>query len=386
MFLDSPEQTLELSFKIKYDNRLYMVYASTGNQRCFECGEFGHKRHACPKREKAEGEAQVVIVMPGPADVGRGELTAVEQPQAPVAEEQVILVEGTGLQPVLEGNVMLQKNIVVEGKDVSEEPVPQTGEQVPSMSAGVKEGVHVELGSQGVEEMPTTSAGVHVELGSQVVEELSIMSNEVQEGFHVELSSQVVEEIPTMSAGVHVELGSQLMEEMPTMSSDVQVGLGSQLMEEMPTMSSDVQVGLVSQVVEEMLGTSDEVQVGSVERDVVEGSQLSVVSAEEDQEKDMDVALEMTADGEDSVYDLEEVNEFLDQTFGKSVKLADYFDVDKFVRSAVMLQKTVGLDQLSEKKRFRLRKFITAVAAAKGGGKRAQVKRRKKNNDDDHAS
>ena len=42
-------------------------------------------------------------------------------------------------------------------------------------------------------------------------------------------------------------------------------------------------------------------QVGSVERDVVEGSQGSVASAE-DQEKDM------TAAGEDSVYDLEEVN------------------------------------------------------------------------------
>ena len=43
MFLDSPEQTLELAFKVKYDNRLYMAYASTGSQRCFECGDVGHK-------------------------------------------------------------------------------------------------------------------------------------------------------------------------------------------------------------------------------------------------------------------------------------------------------------------------------------------------------
>nr|XP_024000137.1 uncharacterized protein LOC112077994 [Salvelinus alpinus] len=278
MFLDSPEQTLEISFKVKYDNRLYMAYASTGSQRCFECGDVGHKRHACPKREKAEGGAQVVIITPGPTDVGRGGLTVVEQPQAPVAEEQVIRVEATSLQLVLEGNIMQQKNIVVEGKDGSEEPVPQTGEEVPSMSAGVQEGVHVEL---------------------------------------------------------------------------------------------------VSQVVEEMPGTSDGVQVGSVERDVVEGSQWSVASAEEDQEKDMDISSDMTAAGEDSIYDLEEVNGFLDQTFGKSVKLAEYFDVDKFVRSAVMLQKTVGLDQLSEKKRFRLRKFVTAVTAAKGGGKRGQVNKKR---------
>ena len=138
----------------------------------------------------------------------------------------------------------------------------------------------------------------------------------------MELVSQIVEEMPTTSAGVHVELGSQVVEEMPTMSNEVQVGL-------------------VSQVVVE----NDEVHVGSVERGVVEGSQLSVVSAE-DQEKDMDISFDMIAAGEYSIYDLEEVNAFLDQTFGKSVKLADFFDVDKFVRSAVMLQKMVGLDQL----------------------------------------
>jgi hypothetical protein len=58
--------------------------------------------------------------------------------------------------------------------------------------------------------------------------------------------------------------------------------------------------------------------------------------------------------------------------------LADLFDVYKFVRSAVMLQKTVGLDQLSGKKHFRLRKFVTAVTAAKVNGKRGQVKRKLK--------
>ena len=51
-----------------------------------------------------------------------------------------------------------------------------------------------------------------------------------------------------------------------------------------------------------MPGTSAEVQVGSVERDVVEGSQLSVVSAE-DQENNMDISFDMIAAGEDC-YDL----------------------------------------------------------------------------------
>eukprot|EP00063_Salmo_salar_P021104 XP_013995939.1 PREDICTED: uncharacterized protein LOC106569275 [Salmo salar] len=331
MFLDSPEQTLELTFKVKYDNRLYMADASTGSQRCFECGDVGHKRHACPKREKAEGGAQVVLVTPGPTDVGRGGPTVVEQPQAPAAEEQVIRVEDTELQLVLEGNVMQQKHFVVEGKDRSEEPVPQTGEEVPSTSAGVQEGVHMELISQVVEEMPSVSngvqEGVHVELDSQVVEEMPTMSNGVQEGVHVELDSQVVEEMPTTSNRVHVELGSQVVE-MSTTSNRVQVGLGSHVVEEMSTTCNGVQVGLVTQVVEEMPGTSDGLQVGSDERDVLEASQGSVASVEEEQ--DMDISFDMIAAGDDSIYDLEEVNRFLDQTFGKSVKLAEYFDVDKF--------------------------------------------------------
>ena len=92
----------------------------------------------------------------------------------------------------------------------------------------------------------------------------------------------------------------------------------------------------------------------------------------------MDISFDMIAAGEDSIYNLEEVNGFLDQTLGKSVNLSDYFDVDKFVRSAVMLQKTVGLDQLSEKKCFHLRKFVTAVTAAKGSGKHGKVKRKLK--------
>jgi hypothetical protein len=101
-----------------------------------------------PKREKAEGGVQVVLVRTRPTDVGRDGPTVVEQPQAPVAEEQVVRVEGTELQLVPEENVTQQKNIVVEGKDGSEQPFPQTGEEVPSMSAGVQEGVRVELISQ----------------------------------------------------------------------------------------------------------------------------------------------------------------------------------------------------------------------------------------------
>jgi hypothetical protein len=109
---------------------------------------------------------------------------------------------------------------------------------------------------------------------------------------------------------------------------------------------------------------------------VAEGSQGSVTSVEEDQEKDMDISdipVDMIAAGDDSICNLDEVNGFLYQAFGKSVKLVVFFDVDTFVRSAVVSQKTVGLDHLNVKKHFRLRECVTVVTAAKGNGKRGKV-------------
>ena len=38
MFLTCPSQTLEVSFRVKHGEGHYMVYASTGSVRCFECG------------------------------------------------------------------------------------------------------------------------------------------------------------------------------------------------------------------------------------------------------------------------------------------------------------------------------------------------------------
>lgn len=51
---------------------------------------------------------------------------------------------------------------------------------------------------------------------------------------------------------------------------------------------------------------------------------------------------------------------FFDETFGQSVKVEDYFDdIKKIIRSVAYLQKTVSLDLLDDKKRFRLRKHVT---------------------------
>ena len=50
MFLEPPTQTLDVSFRVKYEEQSYMVHASSGTMKCFECGDVGHKPTACPHR------------------------------------------------------------------------------------------------------------------------------------------------------------------------------------------------------------------------------------------------------------------------------------------------------------------------------------------------
>ncbi len=54
MFLSTPPNTLDVSFRVSHAESSYMVYASTETMQCFECGDIGHKRFYCP--HKAEGE------------------------------------------------------------------------------------------------------------------------------------------------------------------------------------------------------------------------------------------------------------------------------------------------------------------------------------------
>ncbi len=60
MMLESNDNILDINFRVKHEGESYMVYATTGSVRCFECGDIGHKRLACPhKRTGAESAAGV---------------------------------------------------------------------------------------------------------------------------------------------------------------------------------------------------------------------------------------------------------------------------------------------------------------------------------------
>lgn len=61
MCLDSPENMLDISFHVRHEWRIYMIYASTGSTKSFECGDIGHKQLTCPHRGQKEVAANGTI-------------------------------------------------------------------------------------------------------------------------------------------------------------------------------------------------------------------------------------------------------------------------------------------------------------------------------------
>ncbi len=76
-----------------------------------------------------------------------------------------------------------------------------------------------------------------------------------------------------------------------------------------------------------------------------------------------------------NLYSLQEIHFLLDESFGRAVEIRGFFsDTKKYVKSVVKLQRTVGLDELNEKKRFRLRKLLTKLRKRKGSFKKKNRK------------
>ena len=50
MFLNSAEQMLDVTFRSKHGEDSCIVFASADASRCFERGDMGHKRLACPHK------------------------------------------------------------------------------------------------------------------------------------------------------------------------------------------------------------------------------------------------------------------------------------------------------------------------------------------------
>lgn len=101
----------------------------------------------------------------------------------------------------------------------------------------------------------------------------------------------------------------------------------------------------------------------------IEGAPISQTSGDgEDMEYDSEsdtVSIGECSNKNTDLYSLEEINDFLNETYKKSVKVKDYFsDTNKFIRSVGILTKLVGFDLLDERKCFCLKKHITTLRKA----------------------
>lgn len=120
-----------------------------------------------------------------------------------------------------------------------------------------------------------------------------------------------------------------------------------------------------------------------VEDESSSGLQSALVVDEDSNEAQMegcDIGSEVSefdySQSMNDVYSVEELNEFLDQTKGKKTDVLKFADGNKFVKSVMIAQKTVGYKVISKQKRFRLKKFMTAVRKAQSD--QAKMSKRKK--------
>ncbi|KAK0149019.1 Transposon TX1 uncharacterized protein [Merluccius polli] len=324
MFLNCPTQTLDVSFRVKHGEGHYMVYASTGSMKCFECGDVGHKRTSCPHRP-AGGRPE-----PGP---GGPSEPAAGGPAAGGAGRAGGRWAG---RAVGAGGRWAGGGAAGAGAQWAGEAGGRWaggGAQLHRRSA--RRGVGGDRGSAGGGGAPPTESEVGEGHSGQVNS-----PGEEQRGDLGREERQVAEEEPAVRVE---EVGGGSSGNGPAADSGQSQAAGSKV------------------------GGGESGAMGSV----------AAGEKEEEMESDTDSDCVSVADSQSysgDLYTLEEINDFLDETFGKSVKVSEFFpDAEKFIKSVVTLQKIVGADLLDEKKRFRLKKHMTSLRKAlktRGKGKK----------------
>ena len=277
MFLDSPSQTLEVSFRLKHGDGAYMVYASSGHMKCFECGDVGHKRSACPHKQQADSHSEDTTGSSAPEESATG---AAGPAAAGSAEESA-----TG----------------AAGPAAARSAGPGPGAAGPAAAGSAEESAPGAAGPEpGVETAVAGCSGV------------------------------------TGVSGGEGEEQGQLEKQQVSVSESQQ-------------------------------GETSEIRAPSIKGQDEVCSQISAQGEEMDYESDTASISEASIKNSD-LYSLQDINEFLDETFNKSVKISDYFgDTDKFIQSVSMLKKLVGHDLLDEKRRFRLNKHLALLRKGKKG-------------------
>lgn len=276
MYLDSP--TLDISFRVKYEDAYYMVYANSGNLKCFECGDVGHKRLACPHRP--------AVPLPDPVEgtSGVGAEPAASQPKP---------VQRSYAGALVNAPASAASSAAAKRAAEVEEPA---GAGTASADCGTAEG-----SDRGVV-APTASRPVCAEPQEPL---------------------QHVAPAPIKKRKMKKQLSGKKGDVLNSDSSD-------------------------SERDNVMNPKADNKQTAAMETDGDADSDSASVADSGSQKSDL--------------YSLQEVNDFLDETFGQTVEVTDYFpDIVKFIQSVSTHQKFAGVDELDERKRYRLAKHVATL-------------------------
>lgn len=251
MFLNSPERTLEVSFRVNHGENSYMVYASTETLKCFECGDLGHKRFACPHKDDQR------------ASTSRGDVNNTE-----ITDQQ---------------------------KSESKEQRNEGQEEGATKEGKMQEVSAIHLNAESVEQHGCNSVS--------------------------DKSGNVIDDIDkgeAQSAVVNVCEGKDVAQEED---------LEDNMADEMDSLSQCTEDGDDDQWADGSRGTD--------------------------------------------MYTVDQINAFLDKTKGKvGVEVSNYFpDIEKFIASVIWARKVASNEELSQQKRFRLKKHMTVLKQGKKAGK-----------------
>ena len=310
MFLDSPTQTLDVSFRVKHGDGFYMVYASSGQFKCFECGDVGHKRFACPHRQQGAARS---------ADAA----------------------DGSGRSAA--GGAGVGSAVVGSGVESA------AGESAAGGSAAGESGA----GSAAVAVAGESSAGSAAGGSSAGAAGAEAGADPGA----VNVAAGATGSVPPLPYFEDVDLDSEEQSEPKKQQApSAAENLSS-------SQSAGTEAASTSCTGRDPTVITNEGKGVSNSQASCEGEEM-----EYDSESDTVSSIGEASNRNTDLYSLEEINHFLDVTFKKSVRLNDYFsDTEKFIRSVDVLKRLVGYDLLDEKKRFRLKKHITILRKAKKG-------------------
>ncbi|KAL1269565.1 hypothetical protein QQF64_031854 [Cirrhinus molitorella] len=126
----------------KHEGGSYMIYATTGNLRCFECGDVGHKRQVCPHKERGE------------ENIGQGIEADVQATSVNIGKE-----ETSGLTEVRHSEVNMDLNVAVNTIEIPVVAATSLNIDVEDNAVTDKEQLVVEQDNEcEVNVLPSTSA------------------------------------------------------------------------------------------------------------------------------------------------------------------------------------------------------------------------------------